>query len=228
MNGKEVKALNKVIIRGVKIVVICIITLFILFPIQTNALENNVYKLTEVEDITHEWEIYIHYPEFQGLTDQKFQEELNMKILTEVNQTISNFKKGAEETPGFPYFLYITPKVVEEKGFYSVLLRTDISSGNNFSSSIVSYNFHDREDATLIPISSVISSKKALNKAIKDKINENPKNYLTGDDAFQSVRDDQPYYVMDDKLIVVFNKYEISYGYVGIPEIPIPLEEVQS
>lgn len=49
------------------------------------------------------------------------------------------------------------------------------------------------------------------------------------DEAFSSIMKDQSFYInKDGKLVIVFNKYEVAPGYMGMIEFEIPTEVIQS
>jgi Protein of unknown function (DUF3298). len=49
------------------------------------------------------------------------------------------------------------------------------------------------------------------------------------DEAFSSIVKDQSFYInKDGKLVIVFNKYEVAPGYMGMIEFEIPTEVIQS
>ncbi|KGX94111.1 hypothetical protein N781_02335 [Pontibacillus halophilus JSM 076056 = DSM 19796] len=184
--------------------------------------EEKVYKET-----SSQLEVNVTYPHFIGLEDEAFQKKLNKRIEKRVKQTIADVKEEADETPGFPYILYMTYDVKQDVHFYSVVLREETSRGNNFDQRVHSYNFENIDEASFVPIKEYVPNVDELNKAIKRQIDQRPNEFFTGDEGFKGVRDNQPYYVEDGKITVIFNKYEIAPGYVGTPEFTIPLDEIQ-
>ena len=69
--------------------------------------------------------------------------------------------------------------------------------------------------------------KELLNQEIKEQIvyrtehNEN-EIFFDGDLAFQTIADDQNFYLKDDHTaVIVFDKYEIAPGYMGFVEFEV-------
>lgn len=73
-----------------------------------------------------------------------------------------------------------------------------------------------------------INYKAIINQKIEKQIQSEPENYFTGEDmGFNSITEDQGYYIQDGQLVIYFDLYEIAPYAAGFPEFKIPLTELQ-
>ncbi|MGE5396486.1 MAG: DUF3298 and DUF4163 domain-containing protein [Chitinophagales bacterium] len=69
--------------------------------------------------------------------------------------------------------------------------------------------------------------KKFINTIISQKIAETPDDYFSGEEGFQGVSDKQPYYIVDDGIVIYFGLYEIACYAAGIREFKIPTTQIK-
>ncbi|TDO78295.1 uncharacterized protein DUF3298 [Halanaerobium saccharolyticum] len=90
---------------------------------------------------------------------------------------------------------------------YSLSYNIDLSSGKDLNLS----TFLEQQDMTLIEVEELI----------KAEIKKNPDIYFQDDYGFQSLDEDQCYYLEGDELVVYFQPYAIAPYSTGMPEFRI-------
>ena len=60
-----------------------------------------------------------------------------------------------------------------------------------------------------------------INNQIYKEINKQPENYFQGKEGFNGIKDDQDFYIKNDKIIIHFPYYEIAPYVTGMPEFEI-------
>lgn len=66
-----------------------------------------------------------------------------------------------------------------------------------------------------------------ISDIINKKINEQPEYYFSQDEPVV-IKEDQPFYVTNEQLVIYFAPYEIASFAVGFPEFEIPYREIRS
>lgn len=90
---------------------------------------------------------------------------------------------------------------------YSLSYNIDLASGEDLKLS----NFLEQHEMTLIEVEELI----------KSEIKKEPDNYFQDDYGFQSLDEDQCYYLEDGELVVYFQPYAIAPYSTGMPEFRI-------
>ena len=87
------------------------------------------------------------------------------------------------------------------------------------------YNFN-LENGKEILLSDILKEKKddvdIINQEIKRQINLNPQEYFTEWAVFQSISQEQPFYLIEDGMVIYFGLYEIAPYASGIRYFKIP------
>ncbi|MBM7553828.1 DUF3298 and DUF4163 domain-containing protein [Thalassobacillus pellis] len=187
--------------------------------IEVQANDVGLYEMKRVDEVSDSFEIHIEYPVFKKLKDKEFQEKLNKLVEARVETSISEVKKEAEGSSGFPILYYGESKIITNNNFHSVLMTKNISRGNTFSGEVQSLNFYNQSDAELIALTDVMDLSK-INEAVTKHMEAEADSYFI--EEFKGVRPDTAFYLEDDQLVLMFNKYEIAPGVYGTPEIKIP------
>ena len=68
---------------------------------------------------------------------------------------------------------------------------------------------------------------KALSEIIKKKIQEQQDSYIFPD-VYKEIKENQPFYVTKDKLVIYFLPYEIAAFAAGFPKFEIPYQDIMS
>ncbi|MFZ0370843.1 MAG: RsiV family protein [Halobacillus sp.] len=182
------------------------------------------YKIKHKDQITHDWEIHVDYPLFDQLEDKDLQQEVNTKIVQKLESTFRDVKRGASDLMGMPVLYYEETGVYREKDLYSVVMTSHISRGEQYNSTVTSVNFENKDHGKVVPLNKLVDMEE-LNQRVQKAIAQEPDTY--NKEKFTKVRDNTAFYVADDQLFLIFNKYEIAAGVHGTPEIQIPLNGMQ-
>jgi len=87
------------------------------------------------------------------------------------------------------------------------------------------YNFY-LENGKEIPLSDILKEKKddadIINQEIKRQMELNPQEYFSEWSVFQSISEEQPFYLIEDGIVVYFGLYEIAPYASGIRYFKIP------
>ncbi|WP_394219641.1 RsiV family protein [Halobacillus trueperi] len=206
--------------KRISIVFFIIGTLFIAGESVTAESE---YKIVHKDKVTEDWEVHVDYPRFEHLDSKDLQDTVNFQIVQKLEDTLRDVKRGAGEMMGVPYLYYEETSVFKEKTFYSVVMTSHISRGNRYNSTVTSINFQDDRGGSIKKLKDLVYIDR-LNKEVKKALEADPEMYLQ--EPFAGVRDNTAFYVKDEHLVLVFNKFEIAAGVHGTPEISIPLKGI--
>ncbi|WP_281974855.1 RsiV family protein [Halobacillus litoralis] len=179
------------------------------------------YKIVHKDQVTEDWEIHADYPLFERLENEEMQEDINHKIVQKLEDTFRMVKRGANETMGVSSLYYEETTVYKEKKFYSVVMTSHITQGDRYNSTVTSINFDDMDDGSIKMLNDFVHMDR-LNNEVKKVLESDPDMYIK--EPFAGVRDNTAYYLQEDHLVLVFNKFEIAAGVHGTPEIILPIE----
>ncbi|NDI36545.1 DUF3298 domain-containing protein [Chengkuizengella sediminis] len=183
-------------------------------------------------------------PVVKGLKDEIFQKKVNEQIKQFVEQKKAEVEKqsklfndeqkelgddaisGPHDSPTGPYSLFINYEVKISGNMVSIVFKTYTMGyiAANGINEVDSINIIDDTKGHIVELEHFVTDKEKLNQLIQKEIESNDQLFK---DSFESVREDQGYYVENDQLNVVFNEYEIAAGYVGTPTITIPLDQLE-
>jgi len=106
------------------------------------------------------------------------------------------------------------------------------------SSTVINYDTIDKENAVLVTLPSLFKDDSyisILSNLIIEQMKTNMANddylvYWIGDseiEAFTSISAEQKFYInADHQLVISFDKYDVSPGYMGLPEFVIPTDKI--
>ncbi|NDI36065.1 stalk domain-containing protein [Chengkuizengella sediminis] len=171
-------------------------------------------------------------PEIQGLKDVHFQGEINEKIKMMFEEKIEELEKDAIEhaqeakESGWNFHKYSLDMSYDMKiagDLVSIVIGTSTYTGGANATTIVdSVNIVNQSEAKEVSITELMEKDK-INELILAEINKNPDQYFTpGDLGFQTVKEDQAYYIDREEVVLIFDEYEIAPGVAGTPYIFIP------
>ncbi|KHE69583.1 RsiV family protein [Halobacillus sp. BBL2006] len=184
----------------------------------------SLYQIRHKDQITQDWEIHAEYPLFDQLESKDLQKKVNTMIVQKLERTFRDVQREASEVMGFPVLYYEETAVYKNKEFYSVVMTTNITRGDQYNSQVTSINFSDEPGGDIHALKDFVHMDR-LNKEVRAQLAQDQETYKFHN--FNGVRDTTAFYVNKDKLVLVFNKYEIAAGVHGTPEIEIPLEKVK-
>lgn len=178
-------------------------------------------------------------PLITGLSDIKFQEELNSRILAQAEkdekELVQMADKDAELSAksGFqfrPYGLYIRYSIKSLEPVLSFITTSYVQTPGTGNPRLDCYNIDTR---TMKELSLSDLFKKdsdyvsRINEDIREQIRVTMETdshiYFTGKNGFSTISQNQKFYVHDGELVIVFSKYEIAPGASGQPEFHLPL-----
>ena len=176
------------------------------------------------------------FPLVQGVKDKQVEEKVNQTIqkdvlnFKEMLQTESEeYLQGAKEEgweirkyEAFAYYIvhYQRDDLLSLSVFYYCY--TLGAHGHTFQRA---YNFNLLNGEEIL-LSDILKEKKdyvaIINQEIKRQMELNPQEYFSEWSVFQSISEEQPFYLMEDGIIVYFGLYEIAPYASGIRYFNIP------
>lgn len=179
----------------------------------------------------------VKVPKIKNLEDMMYQEELNQKIMSQAMKDIKDVETQAEEE-GWeirPYEIFIDYEVKSKDKRLSFIVNTyTMTGGANGRTRVDSYNIDTRDNKSMelkdlfkaeTDYKSIIN--KIISTQIKEDLKDESKSYFEGEEGFTGISDAQDFYLEEDSLVIVFQKYSIAPGYMGTPEFKIPLESIK-
>lgn len=181
----------------------------------------SLYKIMHKDKVAEDWEVHADYPLFTNLENEELQNIVNHRIIQKLEHTAGRVQKGAADFTGVPYLYYEESAVYQEKNFYSVIMTSHISRGNRYNSTVTSVNFEDRTGGEVKKLQDLFDMGK-LNKEVKKVLDADPD--LRAEQPFAGVRENTAFYIKDEHLVLIFNKFEVAAGVHGTPEVPVPIK----
>lgn len=186
----------------------------------------------------------VHYnvrvPGVQGLKDTVYQEQLNYIIMSHAMKDIKNVETQAEELSEKaanegrqfrPYEIFINFDVKSKDEVLSFTVTTyTMTGGANGITRVDSYNIDTKQSKRLelkdlfkagADYKTVVNREISAQIAAQKELESKP--YFDGKNGFSTISDSQSFYIQDGHLVIVFPKYSIAPGVMGIPEFKIPL-----
>ncbi|MBH0231125.1 RsiV family protein [Halobacillus yeomjeoni] len=203
---------------------LCSIILSLLIIGNTISVEaESLYKIRHKDKITQDWEIHVDYPLFEHLKNKTLQEEVNREIVQKLEHTFRNIRREASEFVGFPVLYYEESTVYKQDDYYSVVMNTSITRGEQYHSTVSSVNFIDSADGKITSLKDLVHMD-ILNGEVRKVMAQDRDTFLYH--KFNGVRENTAFYITEGQLVLVFNKYEVAAGVHGNPEIRIELKRV--
>ena len=190
----------------------------------------NVESVNIVDKIIKEKTSFINIdveiPQIVGLVSRKKEEEINNEILEWTNLWIKDTKDTSEKLmPTIPYELQSRYLVTNNKDILSFY--TDYYQFSGGAHGITTRNMYNINtysgDKVLLKdlFEEGYDYKTFINNQIYKEINKQPENYFQGKEGFNGIKDDQDFYIKNDKIIIHFPYYEIAPYVTGMPEFEI-------
>jgi hypothetical protein len=111
-----------------------------------------------------------------------------------------------------------------------------VSTVNSYSE--YTYDTIDKKNELLITLPSLFKEDSYINlinenikEQMRSQMETNPDKFywLDGELGFKTIAKDQSFYINDKgKLVIVFNKYEVAPGYMGVCEFTIPTDVISN
>jgi len=176
------------------------------------------------------------FPLVQDIKDKRVEEKINQTIqkdvlnFKEMLQTYSEeYLQGAKEEgweirkyQAFAYYIvhYQNDNLLSLSVFYY-----SYTLGAHGHTLQRAYNFNLLNGEKIL-LSDILKEKKnyvdVINQEIKREINLKPQEYFSEWSVFQSISEEQPFYLIEDGIVVYFGLYEIAPYASGIKYFKIP------
>lgn len=201
-----------------------------------------VFTVTEytVEDRDHLIDVRLPALELNGATD--LEQRINTEISTRIDQVLQQAEERARDTKEayvdtggdpddfMPIVIDVDYEIKCQNDRYLSFVVTKTETLAAAYSEYYTYNI-DLQAGREVTLRDLLGPdyKRIANETIAAEIarrSQDPDNlyFLQGEGGFESIADDQRFYLnADGEPVVVFEKYEIAPGYMGEQEFVIPL-----
>lgn len=185
-----------------------------------------------------EIEVNMKIPQVIGLANQQFQSTFNataeysfIKLKDDMIAGAKEFAREVKEEgqPMRRFSLFVTYKVTCNKkdilSFYTDTY-TYVGGAHGLTERKAhNFNVDTGQDIRLKDLFKVDADYKAIiNRQIRKEIARRPQDFFQGRwMKFESIEDDQPFYIENGNVVVYFTLYEIAPYSTGIPEFRIPI-----
>lgn len=207
--------------------------------------QNDLITAEKIQKKNGLLEIDITYPVISGLTDTDFQKQLNYYIKKQVTTAKDDIEIQAEKFAqeakknGWevrPYQLSIDYdlKTNDEDFLSFTITYYTYTGGANGMTVVESINIDKKANMSihledLFPEGADFKTKinNEIVKQIELRSKDKEEMFFEGDMGFKSISDTQGFYLIDNDIVIIFPKYEIAPGAMGIPEFAINLAELK-
>ncbi|KQL40819.1 anti-sigma factor [Bacillus sp. FJAT-25509] len=183
----------------------------------------------------------ITVPKVTGLKDKKLENSLNDKYLAQGKELFESFKKEVQYSKsvgGAHLGIKSGYEVKTDNDQILSIKRYEVSTSNGFSAT--QFDTIDKQNNILITLPSLFKNddyisiisenikKQMIERYKADKENtyywvEGIPTDMNSDNLFQKIKKEQNFYINDDgKLVIYFDKYEVSPGAYGESDFIIP------
>jgi len=210
-------------------------------------LRNVVNVLTFTEYTVNEptYKANIKVPSISNLKNKELENSLNQKYLQENQKLYEEFKKEInlvkKESGGAHLGVDSGYEVKTDDANILSIERYVVNTAGS-SSTTMKFDTIDKKKEVLLSLPILFKDKsyiKLINENIKEQMIEQMKqdegkiywipeaNLDYGIDAFEGISENHNFYInKDHKLVISFDKYEVSPGYMGVVEFIIPTEVI--
>lgn len=213
--------------------------IFVMAPVITPTIQEKI--LTHHEEGIH---IELKVPQIVGLADKKFEKQLNKTLLQDAKQrkkqVLQDAKdyKAAVQVDNLPLrnFEYIENyALIPSTDPYFVIEQSRYQySGGAHGMTELSYVVLNKATSRYVTLPDLFKTNvdyvAIINAYVLEAINQRITQgafYFVGSDGFQSIRQDQPFFInQSNELVIVFNVYEIAPYAAGPQFFNIPLESL--
>ena len=203
-------------------------------------------KILTIEEKHEENSIYatdIKIPAIEGLEDKKLQAKINDLVKTEVDAAVEETKAemqaekelwlslGGKEEDYMVQEIIVDYEVyrLTEKYVSFAVFRTQTSAS---AYSVHSYYNYDLETGEVLTLEAILGedyvtiANEQILAGIAERSKEKDAEFIVGEEGFNGVTEDQAFYINEaGNPVIVFNKYEIAPGYMGVQEFEIVKEK---
>lgn len=201
-----------------------------------------VFTVKEIRTIDDEITMDIKIPGIEGLKDKQLQEKINQEVTQKVELTVKEAKAqmladkeawlatGGNEEDYMPMEIAVDYQVkcINENVLSFMVWKTQTMASAYFDETYYNYDLKANKELTLADLLGqdyITIANAQISTEIEQRAQEEGAMYWDGTDGiagFATITDDQAFYVNDSgNPVVVFNKYEIAPGYMGIQTFEI-------
>ncbi|GMK38857.1 hypothetical protein PCCS19_19110 [Paenibacillus sp. CCS19] len=179
----------------------------------------------------------IRVPQLAGMLDTHYQEQLNDILLSHAQKDLAYWEQEAASaseqaaSDGYtyhPYELYISYEQKSDgadNGIVSLVITTEGFTGGTSMPRVDTYTIRNLSEAARVTLPELFGPdyKTVIDAQIRKAMSANPDQYFADD--FNGISEEQPFYIENNEAVIVFPKYSIAPGYVGVPEFRIALNK---
>lgn len=198
----------------------------------------------DIKSDTATFNVDMELPVLSGLTDGSLQDELNQEIKDKALQTKEKMEKDVQDYvqqakvsgyPVRPYQLSVRYKSYTNGQVFSLAVQTYAYAGGAHGSTGTDYYNIDTKSGKVLTLKDLfkdnVDYKQIVNQEIKKQIDLSMQQgtgmYFAGDMGFNSISDNQPFYIDANNIIICFSEYEIAPYVAGSPEFKIPVSQLK-
>lgn len=185
----------------------------------------------QVKNKTEKLNTDLKIPQIEGMKNKVTQAKLNAEFMKTIMQFKNEVQRQSIEAERFPYEAMTTYFVSYHKNdILSLTMELYSYTGGAHGMTMrKSYNIN-LENGKNLPLNDLFKKdfdyQNLINKEIKRQIDMAPEgNYFR--DEFKTIKEDQPYYLKEDGIVVYFGLYEIAPYASGFPEFLIPYSMIE-
>ena len=214
------------------IIILILMTNWCIYPhSMLISIEDNYVNKTNIVDKiikekTNFINIDVEIPQIVGLSNENKENEINNEILNWTNNWIKETKDTSESLkPTIPYELMARYTITNNEEILSFYIDYyQFSGGAHGITSRNTYNI-DTKTGNKLMLKDLFAEgydyKTYINNEISKEINKHPDYYFTGKEGFNGIKENQSFYIRNNKIIIHFPYYEIAPYVTGMPEFEI-------
>lgn len=204
-------------------------------PIVGSLIKVLTFTEFKVDEGTAKMEIKV--PAITNMENKTLESTLNKKYLAESKKLYNDFMAEIEEVKkngGGHLGVESGYDVKTDNDQILAVGRYVVSTVNSYSE--YTYDTVDKKNELLITLPSLFKDDSYLNlinenikEQMRVQMDRDPDKFYWLDDemGFKTIAKDQSFYINDKgKLVIVFNKYEVAPGYMGVCEFTIPTDVI--
>ncbi len=214
------------------------------------SLSEKVITVSTAKQLTIEEETFnadIEIPLIAGLDNKELENSLNEKYLVEGTNIYEDFKAEIEEIKeqGLEAHLGVSSGYIIKTDTDKILsIERYVVNVAASSSTVTKYDNIDKENEILLTLQCLFKNDDyidAISRNIKEQMLEQVKEdegkhyWVEGVEEsdffelFEKIAPEQKFYINENyKLVIVFDKYEVAPGYMGVVEFEIPTNIISS
>ncbi|WP_066890099.1 DUF3298 and DUF4163 domain-containing protein [Clostridium nigeriense] len=188
--------------------------------------ENPILVDKVIKEKTNFINIDVEIPQIVGLINKEKENNINNEILSWANNWIKDTKDTSNELkPTIPYEMqsrYVLTNDKEILSFYIDYYQFSGGAHGITTRNMYNININTGDKVMLKDLfQEGYDYKTFINNEIYKEINKHPEYYFTGKEGFNGIKDDQGFYINNEKIIIHFPYYEIAPYVTGMPEFEI-------